>query len=56
MVVYTSVYMRYFILLIVALYVLWLLTGGPARYENKDKPYLKQPKEQKIPEATRSFR
>jgi hypothetical protein len=48
--------MRWFILGLIALYIIWLVTGGPARYENKDKPYLKQPKEQRIPEATSSFR
>jgi hypothetical protein len=48
--------MRWFILGIIALYVLWLLTGGPTRYENRDKPFLKQPKGQHLPEATRSFR
>lgn len=48
--------MKWLILLIVALYIMWLATGGPARYENKDKPYLRQPKEQKVPDATGSFR
>lgn len=48
--------MKWFLLLLIGLYVLWLLSGGPERTDNKDKPYLQQPEGQVLPEATDSFR
>jgi len=33
----------WFLLLIVGLFFAWVLTGGPARVENRNKPFLEQP-------------
>ncbi len=35
--------LRWFILAIIGLWIVWVLTGGPERLENKDKPFLEQP-------------
>lgn len=34
---------RWFVLAVVALWVIWLMTGGPARYENKTNQFIDQP-------------
>ncbi len=35
--------LKWFLLLCIGLWVLWLLTGGPARNENRYRPLLEQP-------------
>ncbi len=35
---------RWFILAIVGLWVIWLMTGGPERYENKSNQFIDAPK------------
>ena len=35
--------LRWFILAFIGLWVLWVLSDGPAKLENKDKPFLEQP-------------
>lgn len=35
---------RWFVLAVVGLWVVWLMTGGPARYENKTNQFIDAPK------------
>lgn len=35
--------LKWFLLLFLGLWVLWLITGGPTRYENRYRPFLEQP-------------
>ena len=35
--------LRWFILAIVGLWVIWLMTGGPERYENKTNQFIDAP-------------
>jgi hypothetical protein len=35
--------LKWFIYAFVGLWVLWLITGGPTRYENRTRPLLEEP-------------
>ena len=35
--------LKWFIYAFVGLWILWLITGGPTRYENRNRPFLEQP-------------
>lgn len=35
---------RWFVLIVVGLWVIWLMTGGPQRYENKQNQFIEPPK------------
>lgn len=35
--------LKWFLLAFFVLWVLWVITGGPARLDNKQRPFLKQP-------------
>lgn len=35
--------MSFFIIALIILWVLWVLTGGPANVENHTRPFLEQP-------------
>jgi hypothetical protein len=35
--------LKWFIYAFVGLWLLWLFTGGPSRYENRTRPLLEQP-------------
>lgn len=35
--------LKWFLLLFLGLWVLWLITGGATRYENRTRPFLEQP-------------
>jgi hypothetical protein len=35
--------LKWFISALLLLWVLWVLSGGPSRYENKTRPFLEQP-------------
>lgn len=34
---------RWFIYAFIGLWILWFITGGPTRYENRSRPLLEQP-------------
>ena len=36
---------RWFILIFIGLWVVWLMTGGPERYQNKHNQFIEPPKE-----------
>jgi hypothetical protein len=35
--------LKWFLLLFFGLWVLWVLTGGPERVENRQRPFIEQP-------------
>ncbi len=35
--------LKWFILALVILWILWVLTGGPAHQESKTRPFIEQP-------------
>ncbi len=35
--------LRWLFILLIALFALWVLTGGPERVENRNAPFLEQP-------------
>lgn len=35
--------LKWFLLLFIGLWVLWLITGGATRYENRTRPFVEQP-------------
>ena len=35
--------LKWFLLFLIALWVMWVVSGGAERLENKDKPFLEQP-------------